>query len=124
MVKYPTQGYQFPSSLLADCKSQISHESHSLLRFLVACTRLYDPLCPSVCLSVGPSVRRSVGHTLLFRRYGRFLRYCSCPNAWVSLYHHCPCPPARDFGSCIRPCFIIFRFLYSNLILIPIICKT
>ena len=56
----------------------------------------------SICLSVRPCW--SVGHTLLFRRYGWFLRYCSRPNAWVSFYHHCPCPPARDFGSCIRPC--------------------
>ena len=27
--------------------------------FLVTCMRLYDPLCPSVCRSVGPSVRPS-----------------------------------------------------------------
>ena len=34
-----------------------SSTSHVLLRiiFLVACTRLYTPLCPSVCWSVGPS---------------------------------------------------------------------
>ena len=34
--------------------------------FLVACTRLYTPLCRSVRPSVGPSVRPSVRHTLLF----------------------------------------------------------
>ena len=43
-----------------------------LSSFLVACTRLYKPLCRSVRRSVGPSVRRSVGrsvcHTLLFFR--------------------------------------------------------
>ena len=64
----------------------------------------------SVRLSVCRSVGRSVGHTLLFRRYGRFLCYCSCPNAWVRLCHHCSCPPARDFGSCIRPCLNSKRF--------------
>ena len=45
-----------------------------IILFLVACTRLYNPLCrsvgPSVRRSVGPSVRRSVRpsvrHTLLF----------------------------------------------------------
>ena len=52
-------------------------------KFLVACTRLYNPLCPSVGWSVGRSV------TLSF--FSPF--YCSCP-------------PARDFGSCIRPCFL------------------
>ena len=32
--------------------------------FLVACTRLYNPLCPSVCRSVSPLVRRSVGSSV------------------------------------------------------------
>ena len=39
---------------------------HYYLTFLVACTRLYTPLCRSVCRSVGWSVGRSVGHILLF----------------------------------------------------------
>ena len=34
--------------------------------FLVACTRLYNPLCRSVRRSVRPSVRPSVRNTLLF----------------------------------------------------------
>ena len=33
----------------------------NFLQFLVACTRLYKPLCRSVGQSVGRSVRRSVG---------------------------------------------------------------
>ena len=36
-----------------------------------------------------------------FRHYGRFLHYCSCPNAWVSLLDHCSCPPKCIFGSCV-----------------------
>ena len=35
--------------------------------FLVACTRLYKPLCRSVRLSVGPSVSRSIGRSLIAR---------------------------------------------------------
>ena len=46
-------------------------------KFLVACTRLYTPLCRSVRRSVGPLVR----HTLLFRRFIAFWPYRSCPNA-------------------------------------------
>ena len=38
--------------------------------FLVACTRLYTPLCRSVC----PSVRPSVRHTLLFCNIMSILR--------------------------------------------------
>ena len=60
--------------------------------FLVACTRLYNPLCPSVCRSVG----RSVGHTLLFSRLRLVLELLLLPNSLVGLFLHCPCPPARD----------------------------
>ena len=38
--------------------------------FLVACTRLYKPLCPSVGLSVGLSVGRSVAVGLEHATYG------------------------------------------------------
>ena len=42
--------------------------------FLVACTRLYNPLCRSVGPSVGPSVRPLVRHTLLFCTFMTTLR--------------------------------------------------
>ena len=38
----------------------------------------------------------------VFGVFGRLLHCCSCSNAWVSSlleFHHCPCLPARDFGS-------------------------
>ena len=47
--------------------------------FLVACTRLYNPLCPSVDRSVG----RLVCHTLLFFMILSFRPHCSCPNGLV-----------------------------------------
>ena len=63
--------------------------------FLVACTRLYNPLCPSV----GPSVCPSVGNTLLFWCLRAFFILLLLPKCLVSLFYHCPCPPARNFGS-------------------------
>ena len=56
------------------------------LSFLVACTRLYTPLCRSVGRlvgwSVGWSVRRSVGNAFVFSAFfGQFLHHCSCPIA-------------------------------------------
>ena len=65
--------------------------------FLVACSRLYNPLC----CSVGRSVALTVALSFFYRFciFGRRLHYCSCPNAWFSLFPHCPCPPARDFGA-------------------------
>ena len=60
---------------------------HSTLNsngFLVACTRLYNPLCRSVGPSVRPSIRRSVHHTLLFLGFCGFWPHCSCPNDGVT----------------------------------------
>ena len=44
--------------------------------FLVACTRLYTPLCPSV--------GRLVRHILLFLGFCGLWPHCSCPNDLVS----------------------------------------
>ena len=60
---------------------------HRHSAFLVACTRLYNPLCPSV--------RRLVGHILLFFMIFFLWPHCSCSS---DLKHGC-CPPARDIGS-------------------------
>ena len=76
------------------------NESTSWFDFLVACTRLYNPLCPSVCLSVCRSVTLS-----FFWRLRAVWGLLLLPNRLVGQFHHCLCPPARDFGSCIRPCF-------------------
>ena len=55
---------------------------------LVACTRLYNPLCPSV--------RRSV--TLYF--FYDFISLTSLPlPTWSGDLKYGPCPLARDFGS-------------------------
>ena len=65
--------------------------------FLVACTRLYNPLCPSV----GPSVGPSIGNTLLFWQLQTVWGLQHLPNCLAGLFHHCPFPPARDLGN---PC--------------------
>ena len=59
---------------------------------------------------VGWSVGRSVAISFVsvFGVFGHLLHYCSCPNAWVSMFHRCPCPPALDFGS--RVSGLVFRF--------------
>ena len=71
--------------------------------FLVTCTRLYNPFCRSVGRSVGPSVCRSVGNTLLFWRLWAVLKLLLLPNSLVGLFLHCPCPPT----PCVTvwPCF-------------------
>ena len=52
--------------------------SHSNQAFLVACTRLYTPLCPSVSRSVGWSV------TFYFFMIFVLWPYCSCPNGLMT----------------------------------------
>ena len=54
----------------------------------VACTRLSYPLCPSVPRSVRWSVHPS--KLLFFCVHGRFLQYCSCPNAWLTFFITAP----------------------------------
>ena len=54
------------------------------LYFLVACTRLYNPLCRSVRPSVRPSVRRSVRPSVRPSHF-TFLFFCG-------LWPHCSCP--------------------------------
>ena len=62
----------------------------------------------SVCRSVRPSVT-----VFFFGVFGVF-EY-SCPNAWVRLFHHCPCPPARDFGGCVSGLVLfLLLFFYSS----------
>ena len=60
--------------------------------FLVACTRLCNPLCPLVGRSVGWSV------TLYFFYDFYFWTSLLLPK-WSSDLKYGPCPPARDFGS-------------------------
>ena len=70
--------------------------------FLVACTRLYNPLRrsvgPSVRRSVGPSVRWSVGPS--FRRTVIMFDFPLFYDFRASL--HCSCPIARD-SSAVYP---------------------
>ena len=63
--------------------------------FLVACTRLYNPLCPSVGQLVGRSVDRS--HFTFFY-YFISLTSLLLPKGSGDLKYG-PCPPTRDFGS-------------------------
>ena len=76
--------------------------------FLVAC---YANLWPA--MSVGRSVCRSVALSF-FGVFGCLLQYCSCPNAWVSMFHHCPCPPARDFGSRVSGLVFIHSTIFLS----------
>ena len=63
--------------------------------FLVACncTRLYNPLCPSV--------GQSVHHTLLFWHLRAVFAYFSYPTAWLIYFITAPAHPhaACDLGS-------------------------
>ena len=65
------------------------------LFFLVACTQLYNPLCPSV--------GRSVGHVQVTPTFFWHLQVVwgllLLPNHLIVKFHHSPCPPARDQGS-------------------------
>ena len=78
-------------------------------KFLVACTRIYYPLCQSV--------RRSDGITQLFRR---FLQIPLLPKSLVCFFYHCYCSPARDVGNRVSglvlfilcPCILYF-FLFT-----------
>ena len=72
-------------------------------------SRVHATLQPalSVCQSVGRSVCPSV--TLSFFRRLRAVWWLLLPpNHLVCQFHHCPCPPARDFGCCKRPCYVCF----------------
>ena len=64
--------------------------------FLVACTRLYTPLCPSVGRLVGRSVGWSVGPLFTFSAFLSVLSSLLLPKCPSDLLYHCPCPPARD----------------------------
>ena len=55
--------------------------------FLVVCTRLYNPLCPSVCRLVHWS------RLAFFGVYRRFWGYCSCPTAWLVNFITAPAHP-------------------------------
>ena len=68
-------------------------------------SRVHATLQPA--LSICRSVRRSVGPsvTLSFFRHLRVIwGLLLLPNRLGGQFPHCPCPPARDFGSCIQPC--------------------
>ena len=51
---------------LSKKESEPSKNAKETIWFLVACTRHYNPLCPSVGLSVGPLVRRSATLNFFF----------------------------------------------------------
>ena len=80
--------------------------SFSFFLFLVPCTTLQPTL--SVC----PSVGRLVCDTLLFRRLQGVLGIQLLPNCLAGLFHHCPCPPARDLGS--RVSGLVFSFAHLS----------
>ena len=65
------------------------HLSFHLKWLLVACTPLYNPLCPSV--------RRLVGHVLVFYDFIS-LTPLRLPK-WSYKLKYGPCPPTRDFGG-------------------------
>ena len=61
----------------------------SSTRSLVACTRLYTPLCPLV----GPSFGRS---------HLTFLAFTGCFTLLLLMVsYHCTCEPACHLGSCV-----------------------
>ena len=68
----------------------VIRRDRGLYEFYSRATRLYDPLCPSV----GRSERVS-----FFQRLPVVFALLLLPNCLNSLFYHCPCPSARDFGS-------------------------
>ena len=76
--------------------------------FLVACTRLYNPLCPSVGWS----------HFTFFYDFIS-LTSLLLPK-WSSDLKYGPCPPARDFGS--RVSGLVYLGLPSTTVIIFIYC--
>ena len=75
---------------------KIKFDLWMMISFLVACTRLYNPLCPSVGRLVGWLVGRLV--TLYFFYDFISLTSLLLPK-WSGDLKYGPCPPARDFGS-------------------------
>ena len=69
------------------------------IRFLVACTRLYTSLCPSVGRLVGWSVGRLVGRSHFTFFYDFISLTSLLLPKWSGDLKYGPCPPARDFGS-------------------------
>ena len=85
----PKKPHQKHNPFLSFCLFHNASLIVSQSMFLVACTRLYNPFCLSVCLSVGRLVDRSVGRS-------------------VTLYFFSPPLPTltRLRQPCIRPCFV------------------
>ena len=114
----------------------IGHRRHgkraiiSSLQFLVADTRLYKRLCPSV----RPSVRRSVGWLVRnarvenarnahFTMLQLSLNVCGCmlvcgKGVWARLGVGCPCPPVRN--DIVTPASLVFELLVTCLMLLEI----
>ena len=75
--------------------------------FLVACTRLYTPLCWSVRPSVRPSIRPSVHLTLLFLVFFFAVFGLTAPAQMMKRLKIWPLPTrTRLRQPCIRPYFI------------------
>merc|ERR1712105_195421 len=72
--------------------------------FLVACTRLYNSLCPSVGWLVGQS------HFTFF--YDFISLTSLLLPSWSGDLKYGPCPPARDFGN--RVSGIVFQIMYQR----------
>ena len=82
--------------------------------FLVACTQLYNLLCPSI--------RPSVCNTLLFWRLLAVLGLLLLPYCLVGLFPQCPCPPARDYGC--RVSGLVFNIIHLFSLRLPVIWET
>ena len=80
------------------------------LQFLVACTRLYTPLCRSV--------GRSVGHTTFFMIF-ILGPYCSGPNGLVTS-NMAPAHPHATLVA-VYPALLLFNLCFS-VSLFPFVC--
>ena len=85
----------------------------SSITFLVACYATLQPAL-SVRPSVGPSVRRSVRHTLLFLGFCSFWLHCSCPNDLMTSITALAHP--HTTGVAVYPAlfFLLFFFLVQQ----------
>ena len=89
-----------PTNQQTDWRTKRGVESCSTLLKIISFRDLNDEIFSHVLVTTTRYVGRLVCWPLLaFLAFLASLRYCSCSNAWVSMFHHCPYPPAHDFSS-------------------------
>ena len=95
------------------CFESVFHCSDVLSR-----VRLSVSPCMSNILAPN-SIHTETQSGRIVARLGLF-HYCSCSNAWLTIFYHCSCPPARDLGTCVSG----FVFLLSRVVYYKSVCTS